>query len=254
MPAEDGGEVGEVREADGVGHLGDVQLLLAQQTGGLLQADVTQELAGGDAGHLLHLAVELCTADAYLLGEHIDVEVAVGEVLVDGLHDTFHEQLVVALDIGRLDLVGLLLGAAVLALQTLSRAQQVVDVHAELLHVEGLGEESVGAALEALETVADIGHGGEHDDGYIADIDVGLDHAEHGEAVHLGHHDVADDEVVALSVDAGEKLLQSLTAVMADVEAVVASELVADVGTNLFVVVDEEDAVAVAGGLLGGGL
>ena len=42
--AEDGGEVGQIGEAYGVGHLGDVHLLLLQQAGGLLKADVAYEL------------------------------------------------------------------------------------------------------------------------------------------------------------------------------------------------------------------
>ena len=60
--------------------------------------------------------MQLGTADADLLGEHIDIEVAVGEVLVDGLHDALHEHLVVATHLGLLHLVNLLLGTAVLAL------------------------------------------------------------------------------------------------------------------------------------------
>ena len=63
--AEDGREVGKVREAYGIGHLGDVDLLFLEQAGSLLEADVTDKFAGRDTGQLLHLAVELCTADAY---------------------------------------------------------------------------------------------------------------------------------------------------------------------------------------------
>ena len=91
MFAEDGREVGKIREPYGIGYLRDVDFLLLKQAGSLLQTDVADELAGGDAGHLLHLAVQLCTADAYLLGEHIDIEVAVREVLVDHLDGLYHE-------------------------------------------------------------------------------------------------------------------------------------------------------------------
>ena len=247
MLAEDGGEVGEVGEADGVGDLGDVDLLLTQEAGGLLQTDVADELRGGDAGHLLHLAVELGTADTHLLTEHLDVEVAIAEVLVHRLHDALHEQLVVALHLGRLEELGLLLSAAVLTLQVEARVDEVLDVHAQLLHIEGLGEEGIGTALQTLQAVADVGLGGKHDDGYMRQIEVGLDHAEHGEAVHLGHHDVADDEVVGHVVLLGrEQLLQALAAVVADAELIVVRQLGGDIAADLLVVVDDEHATHTA--------
>ena len=198
--------------------------------------------------------MELCTADAYLLGEHIDVEVAVGEVLVDSLHDALHEQLVVTLDLGLFHLVGLLLGTAVLTLQAQARAEQVIDVHAEFLHVERFGEEGVGTALETFETVGDIGLRRQHDDGNMRDVDVGLDHAEHGEAVHLGHHDIADDEVVLV----GKQFAQAFLAVSAGAELVETAQLGGDVAAYLKVVVDDEHTVFatlfrfVGGGALGG--
>ena len=240
MLAEDSGEVSQVGEAYGIGHLGDVDFLLLQQTCGLLQTDVADELAGGDARQLLHLAVELCAADAHLLRQHVDVEVAVGQVLVDGFHDALHQQLVVALHLGLLHAVGLLLCAAVLAFQALAVVDEALDVHVQLLHVEGLGQEGVGAALQSLQAVAHVGLRGEHDDGDVGDVDVGFDHAQHGEAVHLGHHDVADDHVVV----AGQQFAQSLLAVGTDAELVVAAQLGGDVMANLQVVVDDEHAVA----------
>ena len=47
MLAEYCGEVGEVGESYSIGHLCDVDFLLLEQPGGLLEADVADELAGG---------------------------------------------------------------------------------------------------------------------------------------------------------------------------------------------------------------
>ena len=102
--------------------------------------------------------MQLGAADANLLGQHVDIEVAIRQILVNGFHNTFHQQLVVALDLRRLHLVCLHLCTAVLALQALARLKQVLDIHAQFLHVEGLGQEGIGAALETFETIADIGH------------------------------------------------------------------------------------------------
>ena len=187
--------------------------------------------------------MQLGTADTHLLGQHVDIEVAVGEVLVDGFHDTLHQQLVVALDLGSFHLVGLSLGSRVLTLQALTSLQQVLDVQMQLFHIEGFGQEGVSTTFQTFETIADIGHRGEHDDGYVADVDVGLDHPQHGEAVHLGHHDIADDEVVAVLGSRREQFLQSLATVGTEVELVETSQFAGDVVAYLGIVVDNEYAV-----------
>ena len=64
MFAEYGGEVSQVGESYGVGHLCDVQFLFAQQTCRLFEADVADELCDGQAREFLHLSVQVCTADA----------------------------------------------------------------------------------------------------------------------------------------------------------------------------------------------
>ena len=62
------------------------------------------------AGELLHLTMEVDTADAGLLGNHVNAEVGVAQVFVDTLHDTVEK-----LFVGRLqtDIVYLLLEVVV---------------------------------------------------------------------------------------------------------------------------------------------
>ena len=73
MVFESCGEMSLVDIAYTVGYLRDVYLALAQQTRGLLHAQIAEELSRRDARHLLHLAVQLGTADADVGGQHVDV-------------------------------------------------------------------------------------------------------------------------------------------------------------------------------------
>ena len=96
MFAEDGGEVGQIRESYRISHLRHIDFLLFQEPCSLFQSDVTDKLTGGDSRQFLHLTMQLYTADTHLLGQTLHIEIAVGDILIDGFHDTFHQHLVVA--------------------------------------------------------------------------------------------------------------------------------------------------------------
>ena len=66
-----------VVEAHAVGHLRYVHLILTNKLRGLLEAQVADELAGGYAGYLLHLAVQLGAAYADVGRQVLHVEVGV---------------------------------------------------------------------------------------------------------------------------------------------------------------------------------
>ena len=74
-------------------------------------------------------------------------------------------------------------------------ADEVVDHHMQLVHIEGLGEISVGTLLETFKTVGDIGFRSEHHHRHMTDIHICLHHAEEGEAIHLRHHHVTYHQV-----------------------------------------------------------
>ena len=85
---------------------------------------------------------------------------------------------------------GLLLGTRILAFQALATMYQVLNVQMQLLHIERLRQECISPTLKTLQTVTHIGLGGQHDDGNITDIDIGLNHTQHGKTIHLGHHHI----------------------------------------------------------------
>jgi hypothetical protein len=70
--------------------------------------------------------------------------------------------------------------------------QRVVHPGPDLVHQHRLGEIVGGAVLKTLHRGGDLRHTGEHDEGHIGPPAVHL--PEEGEAVHLGHVEIADDE------------------------------------------------------------
>ena len=115
-------------------------------------------------------------------------------------------------------------------------AQDGADAGDDLFEAEGLGDVVVAADGQALDLVAHVVARGEEEDG---DRDAGVAQAPgDGEAVHVGEHDVEDDEVGAR----GLGFVECAAAVLGgdDVEAGKTQrggEEVSDVG---FVVDDEE--------------
>ncbi len=63
---------------------------------------------------------------------------------------------------------------------------------------DGLGEVIMAADLESADLVLHFKFGGEEKDGDVAGVLVGLEAAADFEAVHLGHHDVQNDDIDGL--------------------------------------------------------
>ena len=156
MFLEHGGEMGLVIESHSVGHLCDIDLLLTDETGSLLQSEVTDEVAGRDTCDLLHLAVQLGTTDTHLLGELLHVEIGILDVLVDTFHDTIHQHIVVAFHLYLLHFLLLCLGTRELTAQTAHIINKVVDEDVQFFHVERLGNESISTTLQSFKTVAHL--------------------------------------------------------------------------------------------------
>jgi len=157
------------------------------------------------------------------------------------------------LDLGAVHLVGVLVqdqvghahDAVVLVLNGVGAAQDGADAGDDLLQPEGLGDVVVAADGQALDLVRHVIAGGQEEDrgGHVT-----LAQAPgHGEAVHVGQHDIEDHQV-------GGCLLHRLQRAVAvacdrDLEACEAQgrgQQVADVG---FIVDDKE--VSFGAGLLG---
>ena len=74
----------------------------------------------------------------------------------------------------------------------------------ELVEVKRLGDEVVRSGLQAGHLVLDLGPGGQQYDRYSPRGGVALELPAYLVAVHVGHHDVADDEVDVTLAGAGE--------------------------------------------------
>src|SRR5882672_7243141 len=113
------------------------------------------------------------------------------------------------------------------------------DAGHELAHGEGLRDVVVGAHLEPADLVALLRARRQHDDGH--ERAAGPDLLAHGEAVHVGQHEVEEHEI-------GAALARELDAVAAqprrdDVEAL-ELERVAQPAHEVRLVLDDEDAAA----------
>ena len=101
--------------------------------------------------------------------------------------------------------------------------------------LEGLGEEVVGAALEALDAVGVVAAGGEHDDGEVGFL---ADEAEELAAIGIGEGDVEQEQGVA----AGERGAQSgRTGVGGFQEEAVHQQQAFQAVCECGVVIDEQD-------------
>ena len=78
---EHGAEACRIGETADVHHVGDALLAILQQLGCLLQSNVADEAVWSLVGQLLHLAMQVHSADAHLLGYHIDTQVGIADVL-----------------------------------------------------------------------------------------------------------------------------------------------------------------------------
>ena len=84
--------------------------------------------------------------------------------------------------------------------------REVLDAGHERDVVDGLGQEVVGAAFEPLDLVGRLIERGDHDDGNVMGLDIGLDAAADFEAVHAGHHHVEQDDIDAFTRENVERL------------------------------------------------
>ena len=114
----------------------------------------------------LHLPVQVNTADAHLLGDHVDIQVGIGEVLSDTHHDLLQQLLVGRLQADVLHLLFQFVGTLILQLQQSAGVKQVLDSALEDVHIEGFDEIGVGTRLKAFETVFLATSGCQQDDRY----------------------------------------------------------------------------------------
>ena len=184
----------------------------------------------------LHLAMQVYTADTHLLGYHVDAQVGVVQVLVDGLHHALQQFLVGRLHLYVLHLFLQAFRLAELLPEQLAGIHQVDDGAAQYIHVERLDDIGVSPRLETLQLVFVAVLGSQQDDGYVVGLRIRLQLRAEGVAVHLGHHDVADDDVGQGAVD----LSQCIAAVDTGLDLIVAGEFLLQVVAYLVVILGDD--------------
>ena len=85
------GEIAVGGEAYLVGNLGNVRLVVDEEVGSVLEADAADESVWRDAEVLLELAVEVDSADAYVVAQLLHAVFVVVDVRHDGLVDALEE-------------------------------------------------------------------------------------------------------------------------------------------------------------------
>ena len=187
--------------------------------------------------------MQLGTTDAHLVCQLVDIEVAVRQVFVDHLHDALHQQFVITLDLFLLDLVFLLLHTRELTLQTERLADQVIDHHVQLIHIKRFSQISVGALFQTFQSVSNIGLRGKHDHRDMMQIDVGLNHTQESEAVHLRHHHIAHHQVVLLVRLGTQQALHGLAGPGDSGDVVIRTQLLLHELADFLVIVDNQHAI-----------
>ena len=133
--------------------LRDSHLLLSEQFCRLGQSDIADVVTSRLVGEFLELAVEVHTAHAYLLGNHLGSEVGIAEVLVDDLEHPLQQTFIGRLQLRGIYLIDRQLLTSVRRAESVMFTQEVLDGLLQNLHIERLGDEGIGPNLQALEAV-----------------------------------------------------------------------------------------------------
>ena len=170
-----------------------------------VEAVATDELCWRLPEQVLQLRVEQRLTDPGLFAEGAHLEV---RVLVMRLHDFHHAayELLVARPLVYVQCLGVH-AQGELPLEAFAVLQYVLYARQEQGFVEGLEQVFVHADAVALDARLLRGLGREHQEGDVRDGEVLLHPARQLDAVHHGHHQVADDEVRLLRVQHLEGLL-----------------------------------------------
>ena len=93
----------------------------------------------------------MCTADTYIVGQGIYIEVRILHVGIDRPHDAFHQGIIIAFYLDVFHFVFLLGGTTELTAQPAHIVYQVVYLNMQFLHTEGLGNVGIGSAFKSLQ-------------------------------------------------------------------------------------------------------
>ena len=178
-------------------------------------------------------------ADAHCIGQEVDTERGVGDILVDDHHDTLEQFLVGRLHGHGLHLVLQFVVSCVFQQQLASGLHQVDEGSPEDVHVERFHDIGVGAGLKSFEMVFVAVFGREQHDGNMAGLRVLLQGRRQCVAVHFRHHDIGEHQVGFHL----QRLCQRLLSVGAAIDGVVVAEFMHEIVSYLVVVLCHHDDV-----------
>ena len=147
------------------------------------------------SGQFLHLTMQVDATDAHFLGNVIDTQFGIADVLVDDLHDTLHEFVVRRLDLYIVHFLFQVVVATVFQPQHLVGVDEIDDSAAQDVHVERFDDIGIGTGLQSFQLVFFTVLGGEQDDWHVAGGGIGLYLRTECVAIHLRHHDVGNKQV-----------------------------------------------------------
>ena len=181
--------------------------------------------------------MQVHSADAHLLGYHIDTQVGITDVLVNHLHHALHQCIIWSLNLPLFHLLLLTLFARKLIFQRAAHGEQVDDGAAQDVHVEWFQNVGICSGLQTFQLVFFSTLGGEQDDRHIVGIDICLQLGAEGGSVHFRHHHVADDEVWLVL----QNLVQCHLAVRIGAYLEVAGELCLQIVLDILLVFHNHD-------------
>ena len=87
-------EIRRITESYGIAYLAHLHVALGKQLGGLFESHYLYHVVGRHVGKSLYLGKESRPTNAHLVGKEVDIEVGIGEILLNYLLHTFKEILI----------------------------------------------------------------------------------------------------------------------------------------------------------------
>ena len=199
--------------------------------GSFFQSHYLYHLVGRDIREILYLGKETRAADAHLVGKEVDVEVGIGEILLDNLLHPFEEVLV---DVRRCNF-----GDRLRRIRGVFLAQHpahVHDVHAacfEIAHRERFLYVCVSTHVHSFHLGIHVSLCREHDERDMTRGGIAAHPPAELRPVHTRHHPVADDERHVVS----RQLVQCLKSVVCRYHAVFLRDVLFEIGEHVVIVV-----------------
>ena len=137
------------------------------------------------------------TGKPQLLASLFDIEIRIGEILLNQLDELPHEKIVHALCLLHgLSTQGfqILTGRAQGFSQTFPLLQQVNDTQLDDIDVEWLRDIGIGTLRQTIHTLAVLAQGGQQNHGDMAEGNVGLHLLAKLIPIHLGHQHIGQDQ------------------------------------------------------------